>query len=311
MTLPLPVLLSKALLSLTRDYEQEGAGTPPLPSLTMWSNVLRHITDDGIERKRLPALARLTKRAVAPAVTELQRSGLVTVEDRVVRLTDAGRQARDRWLELIGTVERRWSERVGDEAARALRAALDDLVGRLEFEYSHHPASYGSADTTITGWVGAAGSGGGADWRFVPREPGDDLGSLPLSALLSQALVAFSVDFERIAGWSLAATTSVINVLDEAGSPVRDVPPVGALRWHGLVQEFKDGRTKMVRLTERGLWNKGTYMQNTRSVEADWRARYGASLVDGLRASLEAVVARAGDDLPDHPSMLLRVWRHA
>ena len=56
---PLNVLLSHALLDLTRRSERAGA-----EEIVLWSNLLRVVGDDGVERKELPRLVRLSKRAV-------------------------------------------------------------------------------------------------------------------------------------------------------------------------------------------------------------------------------------------------------
>ena len=47
---------------------------------------------------------------------------------------------------------------------------------------------------------------------------------LPLSALLSRALLAFAIEFERESDLSLAISAIVLRVLNENGAPVRDLP---------------------------------------------------------------------------------------
>ena len=41
MRLPMNALLSQALVTVTHEYEQRGAGSVSLPTLAVWSNVLR------------------------------------------------------------------------------------------------------------------------------------------------------------------------------------------------------------------------------------------------------------------------------
>ena len=60
-------LLAQALVTVTHEYEQRGAGSVSLPTLAVWSNVLRPV-GDGIDLRELPAAARLSKRAVRAAV---------------------------------------------------------------------------------------------------------------------------------------------------------------------------------------------------------------------------------------------------
>ncbi len=47
-------LLSQALVTVAREYEQRGAGSASLPTLAVWSNVLRPI-GNGIDLRQLPA----------------------------------------------------------------------------------------------------------------------------------------------------------------------------------------------------------------------------------------------------------------
>ena len=60
---------------------------------------------------------------------------------------------------------------------------LEALVARLELEHPHFPVRYGGSDPSFTG-------GPGVDWKPVPRESGSNVTGLPMTALLSQALVA-------------------------------------------------------------------------------------------------------------------------
>ena len=83
-----------------------------------------------------------------------------------------------------------WQAKVGPEVASQLRASLESLVAAFPLEHPHYPASYGLADASITG-------GNGVDWKPVRRTGGDPVANLPLSALVSQALVAFAMEYEE------------------------------------------------------------------------------------------------------------------
>jgi hypothetical protein len=71
-------------------------------------------------------------------------------------------------------------------------------------------------------------------WSFQPRPETErrassggesaDLSRLPLFALLSRALLAFAIEFERESELSLAISANVLRVLDETGVRVRDLP---------------------------------------------------------------------------------------
>ena len=118
MALTLPALLSGALVAFTIEVDNEFEHRMPhttaaanarreprrgpwLTSLVMWVNVLRHIDDGGTPRAEVHARARTTSDSLAG----LQRWGYITVDDDVLRLTAAGRQAADVWRPLVGEVE--------------------------------------------------------------------------------------------------------------------------------------------------------------------------------------------------------------
>jgi hypothetical protein len=51
---------------------------------------------------------------------------------------------------------------------------------------------YGTADPSF------AAGGRGVDWKPVPRESTSKVEVLPMASLLSQALVAFAIEYERV-----------------------------------------------------------------------------------------------------------------
>lgn len=98
-----------------------------------------------------------------------------------MRLTVHGFDVAARWESLQDAADERWRAKVGFDKPVKLRAALENIVGKLPLEHPHYPAGYGAADARVTG-------GNGQDWKAVPRKPGDTVSHLPLSALLSQAI---------------------------------------------------------------------------------------------------------------------------
>jgi DNA-binding MarR family transcriptional regulator len=301
---------------MTEEFEREGAGTPPIPSLTMWSNVLQYLGDEGVDQRRLPALAHLSKRAFPPAIGILKRSGYVVVgpdpddpKAKIVRPTDLGREAREAFRPLFGVVDKRWRKRFGTSEIQTLRKSLEDLVGRLQFELSHYPAGYGSADLSVTG-------GPGQDWKFWPRGDGDTVSTLPLSALLSQALVAFTIDYER-EGLALVFSATVLPSLSDQWQRLSDPPPMGikgngrsTLERHGIAvvkADPKDNKTKLVRLTWLGSRLRDLYSPLVGKIEKNWQNRYGKDTLLTLRASLEGIVGQLDGELPHHPSMQLQL----
>jgi methyltransferase (TIGR00027 family) len=126
-TLPLPALLSRALLAFALDYEHESE-----TSLAVGANLLRVLHAKGTRLRDLPLLTGISKEAVAWAMGVLLRARLAVSEPdpaasrgQVARLTAAGLRGQNRYLELLATVDDRWRERFGSEA---LRRPLETLA---------------------------------------------------------------------------------------------------------------------------------------------------------------------------------------
>jgi hypothetical protein len=152
--LPLPTLLSHALVAFTIEFDNEAerqichrttrhgstAGSLHaawLVSMAMWSNCMQFVGEEGIPIRELERRARTNTNLAG-----MQRWGYITVEpdpaDRrpnpprsawVVRATPAGRKAQEVWRPLFDVIEECWQTRFGQEAIRNLRASLERLVG--------------------------------------------------------------------------------------------------------------------------------------------------------------------------------------
>ncbi|MGO9964881.1 MAG: hypothetical protein ACLPUG_15835 [Acidimicrobiales bacterium] len=127
----LSVLLAKVLLMFTVDFE---AGSNL--SLPTSANALRVLDDKGVRLRDLPRLTGVSKEAMAMSVGLLNRLGCVVVEPdptasrgKVVRLTEKGRKAQDRYRRILSDTERQWQVRFGEETISELRGALEPLVG--------------------------------------------------------------------------------------------------------------------------------------------------------------------------------------
>jgi hypothetical protein len=281
---PLNVLLSHALLDLTRVCEQAGA-----TEVVLWSNLLRVIDDGGIDRNALPSMVRLSKRAVKSTVDGLARHGLARVDDGVVRLTDQARRARDDWGAAMARAEATWP------AARSLRAPLEEVVARLPLEHSHYPCGYGTADWRIIG-------GSGVDWKAVPRDPGaDTVSSLSVIALLSQALVGFAVEYESRLPFAIVVGVYLDAAFTDGPVLLHDAPPAlmitgngrSSLERHGAV---KVDRSKRVALTSVGRRLRDAYRPTVEAVESSLEA------ARPLRAALEGLDVH-GVGHADHPDV--------
>lgn len=302
MALPLSALLSQSLISLSLDFERAGAGQKPMPGLEAWSNLLRCVGADGVVQRRLPELTRLSKRAVRARVGNAVRHDWIRVQSgkfgspaATLGLTDLGRKVRKEWPGLAQGADSAWRSRVGADLADALQVQLQGLVGRQELELPHFPVGYGLADPSITGH-------GGQDWREVRRGGGDTVSGLAMPALLSQTLVAYTMEYEAAAG-SLALDANVLSLLTSDGRPAADLPAQEAegfsgLERHGCLESFRDGRTVMLRLTERGRSSHDGYRPLLARIDRRWEQEYG---IAALRTLLETIVHNLDLDLPHHP----------
>ena len=302
--LPLTALLSQVLLSLSVEYER-GGGTP---GLEVWSNLLRCVGPDGVVERDLPVLTRLSKRAVRARVGNAVRQGWLRVEDgklgrvtALLGLTELGEEIRKTWPAVEAEALDTWTARVAPDHAAALLSALRGLVGQLELEHPHFPAGYGGVDWSVTG-------NGGQDWRPVRRGSGDTVSGLPLPALLSQALMAFTLEYESGVGLAacLAFDANVLRFLDATGRPDAVLPRqrhdgLDTLERHGFVERYPDaadGRTTLVRLLARGQEARDRYLPRLAEIEARWEPTYS---LGPLREVLEAIVRTLDLELPHHP----------
>src|SRR5215210_3352177 len=174
--------------------------------------------------------------SLSAAFQSRARPGLST-EAVLLRTLEAG-PAPIRELWRIGRVSKRAMETIVNAAMRQHMVALDDgtvslltslpeadpascppleaLVSQLELEHPHFPVPYGTADGSFTG-------GPGVDWKPVLREPGSSVAGLPMTALLSQALVAFAIEYEKAHHGPLQWAA---NILRNMGDGAVDVPPI-------------------------------------------------------------------------------------
>jgi hypothetical protein len=157
---------------------------------------------------------------------------------------------------------------------------------------------------------------------------------MPLSALLSQTLVAFTIEFDNEAehqiphkttrhggtrgGVWLVSMAMWLNCMRFAGDDPITVAEMqrlartrtnldGMRRWGyiTLTPDPADRRSKpregdlLVRATPRGLRAKQVWQPLTDVIEQRWRERYGTDTIGRLADSLQAIAGRLGDWLPD------------
>lgn len=306
--LPVPTLLSRALGRLTAEAEASAGGD--MPALPVWSNVLRCLADGDLPEPDLAAAARVSKRLAAAAITTVAKAGWISAvpaggKARLLSLTEAGASAATRWPASLAALDRAW-------AGTPLRRTLEEVVRRVPYELPHFPASYGTADPSAIGgpyMQGVKRADGvlahGNDWKPVARGDGDTVSALPITALLSQALMAFTIDYEDRFPWPLASTANVLVHIGTTPTPLKQLPAKhgitgkgkSLLERHLIVTVSKEG----VVLTERGEQVLKHHPARLEATESLWRDRYGDDPIDALREALTEL----GSDARDHPAHLI------
>ena len=109
----LPSLLCNVLSGLEQVYIEKGAGRVGMPSLDQWANLLRVLGNTAIDQRELPALLRLSKRAVRSRISSAVRNGWCQDSKYgrgqvTVRLTVRGMEVASRWHSLQCAAEERW-----------------------------------------------------------------------------------------------------------------------------------------------------------------------------------------------------------
>ena len=318
---PLSTKLSFALTAFTIECDNEferlllrgqpfaawKANKPPvfLVSLAMWANYLRHLVRKPLAARELTALVGDEDVVIPRQFNGLRRWRYVAVEaatsnkrqDAVVQLTAAGHRCTRLWQPLPARIEARWRDRFGCSVVHELRQQLAATVVRF---------------------------GGGRLWcmpiitsrreMFSPTAPsaeaGDAPDNLPLIALLSQTLLAFTLAFEQGAPLPLPIVANALRALDPAGVPLRELPmrtgisaaavaqSLTLLQRHGLalaVPAAGSGRGRHVRLTAEGVAARRAGQQRVASIECSWLRQLGTARAAALHAALDAVI---GDGEP-------------
>ena len=298
MTLPLSVLLSRALIEYARDFDRVGADLSPAPSLPLWANVLRVLDTTGTDIRDVPRLARLSRRAVRSNIGGLERTGWAVQQGsatagggKVVRLTPQGAAVRAAWRGLPNLVDLRWRDRFGDDRLRILRTCLEGLVVQLDLELPHYPTGYGPGDPSLTGGRHVPAREGpprmpahGQDWSPVRRTDRDRAGlaELPLYALVSQALVAFTIDYEAAGKGVLPVVANTLRLVPDEGVPLASLPMTfglsgngkSLLERHHIATVERDSATgrKVVRLTDVGREERDGYQPALARITEQWNS---------------------------------------
>jgi hypothetical protein len=341
-SLPLPTLLSQALVAftiefdnaseqgiqhrITRDLAAERRRGVWLTSQVMWANFMRFVDPDGTPLGELAEAARMTN------LHGLERWGYITVapdpaeprprrprKDWIVRPTRWGLAARDVWAPLADEIEARWIARFGAAEVGALKTALSAIAAQLD------PRSPACLPVV------------GGDLRTAP--PSGPLRPVPpdVSAALARVLFAFTLEFEEASPVALPVAANGLRVLEDAPVAVRELPRragvskeamswmLGILRRRSFVETAPTGgaRGRSASLTAKGLAAREACVDRLAALEQGWRARFGTTAIEALRAPLERLQPhlfegleppgsgwrarlKPPDILPHHPMVLHR-----
>ena len=148
---PLPSLLSHALIAFERDY---AATRDDVPTLPVWSNVLRVFGDASLTDHELGERAILSKRVVRVLLRDLTRLGWLEADPdraRAFQLTDLAKTREAGARRRLAEVERDWRERHGLAVMEKLRDSLATVVGRLDLAWPWYLTGYGPSDPSMTG----------------------------------------------------------------------------------------------------------------------------------------------------------------
>lgn len=325
--LPLATLLSQVLVAFTIEFDNEfehraphwttvggrGSGArlgPWLTSMAMWSNLMRLVPEEGATVGELCKRLRMVKLPLKG----MQRWGYIRVApdpkdpraglrkaDWMIWSTAKGRMAQQVWRPLAGIVEERWLERFGKDEIATLRKSLLKLVGLIGL--------------SLPEFMPIVGYG---LFSEIPKDlarslEDEDAADAPLSALLSKALLAFTLEFESEGVISLPVYANVMRILEVACIRLGELPRLSGVSKEGIhmaltflkargfavVEPAPSGaRGQVARLTPKGKAAKAAHRQLLQTIEERWKRRFGAEMIGDVRAGLEKLVGVQGPSSP-------------
>jgi hypothetical protein len=319
---PLSALLSQVLVALTVEFDNEfelqmgNAGyVGARLSFVVWANLMRFLAESSLSVHALTACALAAPNQMKTELGCLERWGFITLQedssgshaaarrdgfgsgrgikkDWLVHLTKKGLVAAKIWPPLSATIETRWQNRFGSQEIQRLQEILQKLARQLELELPQ-------------------GLPSGLDETFAyPPHAQVSLDHLPLSALLSQLLLTFRLEFDHESRTPLALCANTLRVLSDKPIRVSELPrltgtspEMGGIGWqikpYVLVESDPlASRGKVVRLSPPGLKAQQAYAVLTTGIEKRWESRFGKDTIDNLRNSLLAMLERRLGDKP-------------
>ncbi len=329
-TRPLSALLSQILVAYTVEFNNEfewrmlQAGYPGAGlSLGIWCSTMRFVSETGTSVRELAtqALAPLKGKMFELGCLERWRfielqpdardqrlvplamhrmtgrerragwgSGRGIRPEWLVRATPKGLRAIAIWPSLLEEIDNRWERRFGKSQIRQLRSALLAVAEQFDTEFPDALSNHFS------------------EMVEYPARRTKDISKLPLSALLSKLLMAFTLDYQRESRVPLAVSANTIRVLGKI--PIREselaqrtgvsreMSDIGWFLRRFVVREADPGgrRGKLVRLNPLGLAVQAKYWRVVGEIEKRWGEAYGRENIRAIREQLqELFTQRVGE----------------
>ena len=199
-----------------------------------------------------------------------------------------------------------------------LRDALSSVVDRLPIDLPHYVTGYGAGDPSVTDGDHILEDPGppsipahGQDWPVVLREPGSTSRELPLSALLSEALAAFAIDYQRERLGGLQLVSNFLRFVPDDGIALEKAQTLGGVSGNGktlherhldvVVEPGRAGdRHRRVYLTAKGRRMRDAYPHLVGEIESRWRKEY-RDAVTAIRRMLTSMDEEFDANLPAYP----------
>ena len=319
-TLPLSSRLSQALIAYTIEFDDEAeqrilhgttvgglqgmhAGGVWFTSQVMWSNFIRHMDNRGRPVREIQALACLSENAIKSRLHHLEWWHYLSFApdpkdirpkprylDQLVKLTPNGEKAAREWAPISLEVDKRWRKRFGPTNVNDLTSALKKIVAAEAADLPDYMPVVDYQD-------------GMRATLLMPEEPAPwtPVTKLDLSALLSRALLALTLEFEGESDVSLTAAANVLRVVGDSGLPLKDIPSRAGVAKEGVVALVnflkKTGRaslgsdkTKTVKLTAKGTQARDEGARILSTIETRWEKAHGKEAIDAIRGGLDNLI---------------------
>ena len=281
------------------------AGGVWFTSRVMWTNFVRHLDSKGRPVREVQELACLSENAIKSRLHHLEWWSYLTFTpdpkdprpkprylDQLVKLTPNGEKAAKSWAPIAAEIDKRW-------AARFSKAKLDPFVRALQRIVAEEAMDLPDSMPVVDYGDGMRAT------LTIPAVPPvrTPLAKLDLSALLSRALLALTLEFERgSADVSLTAAANVLRVIDDGGTSLKELPAragvvkegqaalVNSLKKNGHLSIGAD-KAKTLKLTAKGRKARDEYPRRVAAIEARWEQSVGRQPLVVLRNGLDAILS--------------------